>query len=415
MGATFPIAARWFVHSVGAAARQAGSLYAANTIGAALGALLAGFVLLPALGLLGATLVAVGLNVVAAAGAFGIASRQVPAPAGDARPASEVNPARHERLVRFAAGGASSGEGAERPRDHRATPDRHRRRGAGHLGLRVADPPGRLDASAGAHPRTDHLRVQPHRLDFHRRPRRGGGHRLSPRPSCAPTPRGARRLSRVVRRPRRGVRLTHRSRVALDRGSGRPARRHLRRCPDAAGPARRRPARADDDCVRRRVSLRGVRRDAAGRHHRGGPGPDLRRQHRGRDRGCTAVRICADSGPWSARHLAGGRRRGSGRRAGGAGCRIHRRVASSGRGDVLGRRAGLWPGAAAVGSAAAVERRVQVCRGAPGPGSAHGAQRGRTALLPRGRERHRRGPADRGARPPSPSTAKWTPPTRATC
>jgi spermidine synthase len=78
MGATFPIAARWFVHSVGAAARQAGSLYAANTIGAALGALMAGFVLLPALGLLGSTLVAVGLNVVAAMGALAIARRDAP-------------------------------------------------------------------------------------------------------------------------------------------------------------------------------------------------------------------------------------------------------------------------------------------------------------------------------------------------
>jgi spermidine synthase len=81
MGATFPIAARWFVHSAGAAAREAGSLYAANTIGAAIGALAAGFVLLPFLGLLGATLVAVALNCVAAAGAFVIARRETPSPA----------------------------------------------------------------------------------------------------------------------------------------------------------------------------------------------------------------------------------------------------------------------------------------------------------------------------------------------
>jgi spermidine synthase len=79
MGATFPIAARWFVHSAGAAARQAGSLYAANTIGAALGALSAGFVLLPFMGLLGATIVAVALNLVAATGAFMI-SRRSPLP-----------------------------------------------------------------------------------------------------------------------------------------------------------------------------------------------------------------------------------------------------------------------------------------------------------------------------------------------
>ncbi len=51
MGATFPIASRWFVQHAGQAARDAGALYASNTVGAAIGALLAGFVLLPSLGL----------------------------------------------------------------------------------------------------------------------------------------------------------------------------------------------------------------------------------------------------------------------------------------------------------------------------------------------------------------------------
>ena len=50
MGATFPIASRWFVQQAGHAARDAGALYASNTVGAAIGALLAGFVLLPSLG-----------------------------------------------------------------------------------------------------------------------------------------------------------------------------------------------------------------------------------------------------------------------------------------------------------------------------------------------------------------------------
>ena len=58
MGATFPIVARWYVPDAAAATRAAGALYAANTIGAALGALLAGFVLLPALGLRATTWVA---------------------------------------------------------------------------------------------------------------------------------------------------------------------------------------------------------------------------------------------------------------------------------------------------------------------------------------------------------------------
>lgn len=113
MGATFPIAARWFVQSAGAAAREAGSLYAANTIGAALGALMAGFVLLPFLGLLGATMVAVGLNVVAAAGAVVIAGREArtskasPTTGEAPSPASKAGPPRRRapsRAVR--AGGA---------------------------------------------------------------------------------------------------------------------------------------------------------------------------------------------------------------------------------------------------------------------------------------------------------------------
>jgi spermidine synthase len=77
MGATFPIASRWFVTGAGAAAREAGALYAANTVGAALGALAAGFLLLPFLGLSGSTWVAVALNAAAAAGALLLARRVV--------------------------------------------------------------------------------------------------------------------------------------------------------------------------------------------------------------------------------------------------------------------------------------------------------------------------------------------------
>jgi len=73
MGATFPIASRWMVRVASHAARDAGGLYAANTLGAAIGAVLAGFVLIPALGLSGSTWVAVGLNAIAAAGAYAIA------------------------------------------------------------------------------------------------------------------------------------------------------------------------------------------------------------------------------------------------------------------------------------------------------------------------------------------------------
>ena len=70
MGATFPLASRWIVRSAGQIAVDAGRLYAANTLGAAVGAIVTGFVLLPAVGLTGATIVGVILNLTAAAGAW---------------------------------------------------------------------------------------------------------------------------------------------------------------------------------------------------------------------------------------------------------------------------------------------------------------------------------------------------------
>jgi len=78
MGATFPIASRWMVRAAASAAQDAGGLYAANTLGAAVGAVLAGFVLIPALGLTGSTWVGVALNLVAAAGAYAIARSAAP-------------------------------------------------------------------------------------------------------------------------------------------------------------------------------------------------------------------------------------------------------------------------------------------------------------------------------------------------
>ncbi len=73
MGATFPIASRWMVRTAASAAQDAGGLYAANTLGAAAGAVLAGFVLIPSLGLSGSTWIGVALNMAAAAGAYAIA------------------------------------------------------------------------------------------------------------------------------------------------------------------------------------------------------------------------------------------------------------------------------------------------------------------------------------------------------
>ena len=70
MGASFPVGI-CAVSVVGAkGAREVAELYAANTIGAAIGAALTGFVLLPLLGLFGTTIFGVALNLFAAAGAL---------------------------------------------------------------------------------------------------------------------------------------------------------------------------------------------------------------------------------------------------------------------------------------------------------------------------------------------------------
>lgn len=66
LGATFPLAVRWFASGAPDRARRSGVLYAANTLGAAAGALLAGFVLIPTLGVWRTTLCGVAAGVVSA-------------------------------------------------------------------------------------------------------------------------------------------------------------------------------------------------------------------------------------------------------------------------------------------------------------------------------------------------------------
>ena len=67
MGATLPLAVRWHADVASRAGRDTGMLYAANTVGAALGAVLSGFVLLPALGMRLTTFAGVALNLGSAA------------------------------------------------------------------------------------------------------------------------------------------------------------------------------------------------------------------------------------------------------------------------------------------------------------------------------------------------------------
>jgi spermidine synthase len=67
MGATLPLVVRWAVDSAAQASRETARLYASNTLGATIGAVASGFVLLPAIGMRGTTGVAVVLNLVSAA------------------------------------------------------------------------------------------------------------------------------------------------------------------------------------------------------------------------------------------------------------------------------------------------------------------------------------------------------------
>src|SRR5205823_14475611 len=97
MGATFPVAAAWFADT----AADAGTLYAANTAGAAVGAIAAGFFLIPAIGMRGTTFIAVALNGVAAAGALALAWRKAtPEPAELAKGSGQKDPKKPRRSQR---------------------------------------------------------------------------------------------------------------------------------------------------------------------------------------------------------------------------------------------------------------------------------------------------------------------------
>lgn len=66
LGATFPLAIRWFANESKHPARQGSVLYFLNTVGAAAGALLAGFVLIPRIGIAGTTYVGMAASLAAA-------------------------------------------------------------------------------------------------------------------------------------------------------------------------------------------------------------------------------------------------------------------------------------------------------------------------------------------------------------
>ncbi|SFN11537.1 spermidine synthase [Variovorax sp. OV329] len=116
MGATLPVLMRAVAPSEGRVGRAGGGLYAANTAGAIAGALLASFLLIPALGIRRAALAAAGLNLVVALVAWlmdrgGLAVAEDDAAAAAAPAAIEPMPAsaRAALWLYAAAGGVALG------------------------------------------------------------------------------------------------------------------------------------------------------------------------------------------------------------------------------------------------------------------------------------------------------------------
>ena len=92
MGGTLPVLLRAVNRHDAGVSRRGGTLYAANTCGAILGALLPAFFLIPRFGVQGAAWAAASLNLLAACGAWALdrkaGDRAAPAPAPDAAPLS---------------------------------------------------------------------------------------------------------------------------------------------------------------------------------------------------------------------------------------------------------------------------------------------------------------------------------------
>jgi spermidine synthase len=85
IGATFPIAARIWMHDLGRLGEDLGRLYGANTLGNILGAALTGFVILPVAGLQRGIVILTALSILCAAwGFFGGVRRMLPAWVGAA-------------------------------------------------------------------------------------------------------------------------------------------------------------------------------------------------------------------------------------------------------------------------------------------------------------------------------------------
>lgn len=68
MGGTLPVLSKFYVHSIGQAGKDVGTLYALNTFGAVMGVVISGFVLIPMTGVQSTLYFAVAINIVIAVG-----------------------------------------------------------------------------------------------------------------------------------------------------------------------------------------------------------------------------------------------------------------------------------------------------------------------------------------------------------
>lgn len=92
MGMTLPALTSFFVRSMDRASRNLGQLYAANTLGAVLGTIIAGYALIELIGLSRTALVAVGLNLFAGGVALAASRRTALPPASPDSPSPAPSP-----------------------------------------------------------------------------------------------------------------------------------------------------------------------------------------------------------------------------------------------------------------------------------------------------------------------------------
>jgi spermidine synthase len=108
MGATLPVLSKFTTTRFADVGRSVGHLQAVNTFGAVAGSFLAGFALMPSLGIMGTIMVAAAINIVIAASVF-LLARRAYAPAAEPEDSGPVR--------------QKSAEGERRRRAERASPD----------------------------------------------------------------------------------------------------------------------------------------------------------------------------------------------------------------------------------------------------------------------------------------------------